>query len=129
MTVLKRYGIFYKKDIVSRVVPHKIAVFLIKRNGRKERVCVRILEKSLHYFYSLFCQEYASVLKIIQQKFETLRTKNTKLRSTAKRLVCCIIHKNIDYLRQASIRYSKINNLNFHILKTKMVLVVLLSCL
>ena len=102
---------FYNRDDISRVVPHKNATILIKNDdGVQERVCLRILEKTLEKVFEMFCKDNPNE-KIKQQTFEQLQPKNVRLRRTAKQMVwCCTIHTNINYLRQAAIRYCNISN-------------------
>ena len=109
--LFKRIKEFYNRDDISRVVPHKNATILIKNDdGVQERVCLRILEKTLEKVFEMFCEDNPNE-KIKQRTFEQLRPKNVRLRRTAKRMVCCCtIHTNINYLRQAAIRYCNISN-------------------
>ena len=103
---------FYNRDDISRVVPHKNATILVRNKitNQKERVCVRILEKTLNNCFTTFLQENPNI-KISRRKFESLRPKNVRLRKYATRMVCCCtLHTNVDYARQAVLRLGKYND-------------------
>ena len=74
----------FKRNDISRVVPHKNATILIKNDDDvQERVCLRILEKTLENVFEMFCKDNPNE-KIKQRTFEQLRPKNVRLRRTAK---------------------------------------------
>ena len=100
---------FYNNDKISLVGPHKNATVLVKNSdGTKERVCSRILEKTIETTYHSFCNENPEC-SIKLRKFGELRPQNVRLRKMAQRAVCCCtIHVNVDYLRKAAIRYCQI---------------------
>ena len=100
---------FYNNDKIYRVVPNKNATVLDKNSdGTKERVCLRILEKTIEATYHSFCNENPEC-SIKLRKFGELRPRNVRLRKMAQRAVCCCtIHVNVDYLRKAAIRYCQI---------------------
>ena len=110
---------FYNRDDISRVVPHKNATVLVRKlDGTTQRECIRILEKPLDKLYSMFCVENPEC-KIKIRKFEILRPKNVRHRNAAKRMVCCCtIHTNVEYLRQAAIRYCNISDIDHTIFKS-----------
>lgn len=95
--VAKKAVVFYNSDKVSRVVPHKNATILVKNSdGFKERVCLRILEKTVESTYNSFCNQNPECI-INLRKFGELRPRNVRLRKMAKRSVCCCtVHVNID---------------------------------
>ena len=96
-------------DKISRVVPHKNATVLVKNSdGTKERVHLRILEKTIEATYHSFCNENPEC-SIKLRKFGELCPQNVRLRKMAQSAVCCCtIHVNVDYLRKAAIRYCQI---------------------
>ena len=100
---------FYNSNKISQVVPHKNATVLVKNSdGTKERVCLRILEKTIEATYHSFCNENPKC-SIKLRKFEELCPRNIRLRNMAQRAVrCYTIHVNVDYLRKAAIRYCQI---------------------
>ena len=100
---------FYNKDKMSQVVPWKNATVLVKNSDvTKERVCLRILEKTIEATYHSFCNENPK-FSIKLRKFEELCPRNIRLRNMAQRAVrCYTIHVNVDYLRKAAIRYCQI---------------------
>ena len=100
---------FYNNNKISRVVPHKNAILLIKNSdGTKERICSRILDKTIEATYHSFCNENPEC-SIKLRKFGELRPRNVRMRKMAQRtVVCCTIHVNVDYLPKAAIRYCQI---------------------
>lgn len=84
---------FYEE--VGRECPYRKSTVTV--NGEKRHVL--FLEKTLTEYYNLF-KSLNPELKIGQTSFEKLRPKNVKLKSQAKRQVCCCTHHvNADYLR------------------------------
>ena len=74
-------------------------------NRTKERVCLRILEKTIEAKYHSFCNENPEC-SIKLRKFGELHLRNVRLRKMAQRAVCCCtIHVNVDYFRKAAKRY------------------------
>ena len=52
---------FYNRDDISRVVPHKNATVLVSTpDGEKQRVCLRVMEKTLEGAYKIFCAEHGT---------------------------------------------------------------------
>ena len=100
---------FYNSNKISQVVPHKNATVLVKNSdGTKERVCLRILEKTIEATYHSFCNENPEC-SIKVGKFGELCPRNVRLRKIAQRAVCCCtIHVNVDYLWKTAVRYSQI---------------------
>ena len=100
---------FYNSNKISQVVPHKNATVLVKNSdGTKERVCLRILEKTIEATYHSFCNENPEC-SIKLRKFGELRPRNVRMRKMAQRtVVCCTIHVNVDYLPKTAIRYCQI---------------------
>ena len=85
---------------MSEVVPCKNAAVLVKNSDvTKERVCLRILEKTIEATYHSFCNENPEC-SIKLRKFGELCLRNVRLRKMAQRAVCCctIQHVNVDYL-------------------------------
>ena len=84
---------------MSEVVPCKNAAVLVKNSDvTKERVCLRILEKTIEATYHSFCNENPKC-SIKLRKFEELCPRNIRLRNMAQRAVrCYTIHVNVDYL-------------------------------
>ena len=75
-----------------------------------QRQPVKFLEKTLSEYFHIFKQEIATV-KMGHTSFENLQPKNIKLKSQARRQVCCCIqHVNIDYLRTKLNELLRINN-------------------
>ena len=97
---------FYNNGKMSRVVSHENAAVLVKNSDRtKERVCLRILEKTIEAKYHSFCNENPEC-SIKLRKFGELHLRNVRLRKMAQRAVCCCtIHVNVDYFRKAAKRY------------------------
>ena len=93
----------------NKISPHKNATVLAKNSdGTIECVCFRILEKTIETTYHSFCNENPEC-SIKPRKFGELHQQNVRLRKMAQRAVCCCtIHVNVDYLRQAAIRYCQI---------------------
>ena len=84
---------FYEE--VGRECPYRKSTVMV--NGEKRHIL--FLEKRLTEYFSLFKSLNPDV-KIGQTSFEKLRSKNVKLKSQAKRQVCCCTqHVNADYLR------------------------------
>ena len=80
---------FYNNDLISQVVPHKNATVMVKNSdGTKERVCLRILEKTIEATYHSFCNENPEC-SIKLRKFGELCPWNIRLRKMAQRAVCC----------------------------------------
>ena len=80
---------FYNNDKIYRVVPNKNATVLDKNSdGTKERVCLRILEKTIEATYHSFCNENPEC-SIKLRKFGELCPWNIRLRKMAQRAVCC----------------------------------------
>ncbi len=84
---------FYEE--VGRECPYRKST--VKVNEEKRHIL--FLEKTLTEYFSLFKSRNPDI-KIGQTSFEKLRPKHVKLKSQAKRQVCCCTqHVNVDYLR------------------------------
>ena len=91
---------------MARECPYKKSTVLV--GGQRQPV--KFLEKTLSEYFHIFKQENPTV-KIGHTSFESLRTKNIKLKSEAQRQVCCCIqHINIDYLCTKLNELLRINN-------------------
>ena len=80
---------FYNNNKISLVGPHKNATVLVKNSdGTKERVCSRILEKTIETTYHSFCNENPEC-SIKLRKFGKLRPWNVTLTKLDSVTISC----------------------------------------